>query len=176
MSAQTIAGGIDAAEFRGCMRSLTGAVSIITCGEVGHRTGLAATAVCSLTDSPPMLLICVNSTASAHPVIRNAGCFAVNVLCDRDASIAGRFSSKSVMGEARFHDGDWTTLETGAPVLADAVVSFDCQLETEHQYGSHSIFIGKVMAATTRGGKSPLLYHDGHFGTFAAPAVSNASA
>lgn len=176
-SATKVESGVDAARFRGCMRSLTGAVSVITCGEIGERTGLTATAVCSVTDSPPMLLVCVNSNASAHSVIRDSGRFAVNVLAESDAPIAGRFAGQGgVMGEARFNGSDWTTLETGAPVLTDAVVSFDCLLETEHQYGSHSIFIGKVMAASMHGGKSPLLYHDGHFGTFAVPAASSVGA
>ena len=165
--------GVDAAEFRRCMRAVPGAVAVITCGEEGARTGLTATAVCSLTDAPPMLLICVNSSASAHPVIRATGRFAVNILADDHHGIAGRFGGRDgAEGEERFVGARWLRRQAGAPVLAEARASFDCVLEAEYQHGSHSIFVGRVLAAASSESQSPLLYLAGRFGTFAEPLVA----
>jgi len=165
--------GVDPAEFRRCMRAVPGAVALITCGEEGARTGLTATAVCSLTDSPPMLLVCVNSGASAHPVIRQTGRFAVNLLSDNHQDIAGRFAGRNgAEGEQRFVGAAWVGLDTGAPVLAEALASFDCALEAEYQHGSHSIFVGRVLAAASGESQSPLLYLAGRFGTFAEPLAA----
>ena len=44
--------------------------------EDGRRTGLTATAVCSLSDDPPSLLVCVNRNASAHPRFARNGALA----------------------------------------------------------------------------------------------------
>jgi flavin reductase len=164
------ASSIDPAEYRRCMRAIPGAVAIITTGEDGARTGLTATAVCSLTDTPPMLLACVNMTASAHPVILRTQRFAVNVLTHEHLDIANTFGGRDGReGEARFTDAIWTRLGNGAPVLAEATASFDCVLEAEHQHGSHSIFVGRVLAAAARDDGSPLLYLGGRFGVFSEP-------
>lgn len=159
--------GVDMAEFRRGMRGVAGAVAVITCGEDGQRTGLTATAVCSLTDQPPMLLACVNNAASAHPVIRRTGRFAVNILARTQGAVAGRFAGRDgAEGEQRFAGAAWTRAEDGAPVLAEALASFDCVLEAEHRHGTHSIFVGRVIAVTAREDERPLLYHEGRFGTF----------
>ena len=163
-----MSGGLDPAEFRRCLREVPGAVAVITSGVAGARTGLTATAVCSLSDSPPMLLACVNGSASAHPVIRETGRFTVNILADRHGDVAGHFAGRQgTEGEARFVDADWTVSTEGGSVLTSAVASFDCVLEAEHHYGSHSIFIGRVQAAQARPGLAPMIYLNGRFGTFA---------
>ncbi|HWX47057.1 MAG TPA: flavin reductase family protein [Roseomonas sp.] len=167
MSATASLPAVEAAEFRRCMRGLAGAVAVVTCGEDGARTGLTATAVCSLTDQPPMVLACVNATASAHPVIRRTGRFAVNILGEAQAPVANRFAGREgTEGEQRFAEAPWTRREDGAPVLAGAVASFDCVLEAEHRHGSHSIFVGRVVAAQAGATDRPLLYHHGRFGVF----------
>lgn len=170
---ETLGEAVDAAEFRRCMRSVAGAVAVITCGEDGARTGLTATAVCSLTDSPPMLLVCVNQKASAHPIIRHSGRFAVNILTDGHLLVARRFSGQdNAVGEQRFGDVAWTRMGHGAPMLADAIASFDCALDAEYHHGSHTVFVGRVLAAVAREGERPLLYHAGCFGTFMEPPVA----
>jgi flavin reductase len=157
----------DPAEFRRCMRTVAGAVTVITCGEDGARTGLTATAMCSLTDTPPTLLVCVNASASAHPVIGRTRRFAVNVLSETQRGLAERFTSRGgAAGEARFEGARWMRRNGGAPMLDGALASFDCALEAEHRYGSHSIFIGRVMAATAQDAGMPLLYLGGRFGMF----------
>ncbi|BAQ49981.1 MULTISPECIES: flavin reductase family protein [Methylobacterium] len=167
---------VDPAEFRRCMRTVPGAVAVITCGEPGHRTGLTATAVCSLTDAPPTLLACVNGSASAHPVIRRTGRFAVNILSEADLDVAGRFAGRDgIKGEDRFEGLACTQAPGGAPILAEALASFDCVLEAEHRYGTHSVFIGRVLSAATDPTRPPLLYLDGRFGTFAEDAARAAS-
>jgi flavin reductase len=164
----------DSADFRRCMRAVPGTVAVITTGETGARTGLTATAVCSLSDSPPMLLVCVNGNASAHPVIQRTGRFVVNILADSHLDLAGRFAGRDgVDGEGRFADGPWLQSESGASVLTTAIATFDCVLEAEHRYGSHSVFVGRVKAVASKTGQSPLIYLDGRFGSFAeSPAAS----
>ncbi len=138
------------------MRVVPGAVAIITCGEPGARTGLTATAVCSLTDAPPTLLVCVNGTASAHPVICRTGRFAVNILAEADLAVAGLFAGRTdLKGEDRFERLACTQAPDGSPILEDALASFDCALEAEHRYGTHSVFIGRVLSATTNPRATP---------------------
>jgi len=161
----------DPADFVQAMRQFAGAVTIVTTIRDGARTGLTATAVCSLTAEPPRILICVNKTASAHQPIAKGGVFCVNVLGTQHIAIANRFAGRTAVdGDARFTaDAPWITLATGAPVLADALANFDCTVHASHDFGTHSVYVGDVRAAASRSG-APLLYSSGTFAT-AAPLL-----
>lgn len=155
---------MDSNAYRLLMRQQAGAVTIIAVGDAGNRTGLTATAVCSLTDSPPTLLVCVNRTASAHSPIRQTRTFSVNLLARDQVPLAMSFSGKvGLEGEARFSADEWMTLTTGAPVLKHALASIDCELADEHGFDTHSIFIGRVRDGRTRDGADPLIYFRGSF-------------
>jgi flavin reductase (DIM6/NTAB) family NADH-FMN oxidoreductase RutF len=156
--------GIPADEFRASMRHLAGAVTVIATGTKGHRFGLTATAVCSLSDDPATLLVCVNRSASAHDVISQNRTFSINLLADDQEPIAARFSGRAGhKGEARFEGGDWRTLATGAPTLVDALATFDCEVNQEHVFTTHTIFIGRVVASSAREAAEPLVYLRGAF-------------
>lgn len=156
--------GLEAEAFRAGMRHLAGAVTVIATGAPGERYGLTATAVCALSDDPATLLVCVNRSASAHDVISRNRSFSVNLLADDQEPVAARFAGRAgLKGEARFAGGDWQPLVTGAPTLVDAVARFDCEVTQEHVFASHTIFIGRVVAAAARDGAEPLIYLRGAF-------------
>lgn len=160
---------MDTQKFRTLMRHQAGAVTIIAVGKTGNRTGLTATAMCSLSDNPPSVLICVNKNASAHAPIREAGCFSVNVLACTQQELATRFSTKKLEGEARFEEKDWEVLTTGAPVLKNTIASLDCELMDEHTVETHSIFIGRVREGRFHEEAQPLLYFRGGFWEVSPP-------
>jgi len=150
--------------YRAIMRHQAGAVAVIAVGERGARTGLTATAICSLSDDPPTILACVRRTASAHGVILRRGVFSVNLLASDQQDVAERFSgSLGIFGKKRFAGHRWTTLVTGAPVLQGALASLDCRLEEQHGFATHSIFIGSVIDGCVRAEAQPLLYFRGDY-------------
>lgn len=154
-----------AQDFRQAMRHCAGAVAVVTVGRrVGERTGLTVTSVCSLSDDPPSLLVCVNRNASAHPRIRQEGHFAVNFLGEEHASLALAFSGqKGVDGDARFGLGTWLPQGSGTPMLVDAITAFDCRLRDEFETRTHSVFVGDVLQTQMRGDAAPLVYLRGGF-------------
>lgn len=154
---------MDADKYRSVMRHQAGAVTIIAVGDEGNRTGLTATAVCSLTDSPPMVIACVNRNASAHSPIQLAKRFSINMLARDQNELARRFSSKKLEGEARFDADTWDTMTTGAPVLKNAIANLDCEVAQELSFDTHTIFIGRVMDCRFREDIEPLLYFRGEF-------------
>jgi flavin reductase (NADH)/flavin reductase len=158
---------IDPASFKAGMRFLAGGVCIITSlSPDGRRAGLTATAVCSVSAEPPVLLVCVHRDTRSHDVIRDAGVFAVNVLDVLDQRLAHRFSSTAA-ADARFYGADWTQLLTGAPVLESALASFDCRILQAVDVGTHRIVLGAVQAVRLGpAGGRPLLYANGSYGGF----------
>jgi len=162
-------GTAEAAQFKQGMRSLAGAVSIITSSHRGHRYGMTATAVCSATADPPTVLACVNRVTATHRAISDSRLFCVNVLRHEDRELSGLFSGAQKVDE-RFRAEHWTTLATGAPVLLNALVSFDCRVVNSLDHGTHTIFLGEVERLQIGRKGKPLLYSDGQYAKLASLA------
>ncbi|HEX9462509.1 MAG TPA: flavin reductase family protein [Alphaproteobacteria bacterium] len=155
---------ISADAFKQAMRRLAAGVTIVTTRHNGVRGGLTATAVCSLSTDPPQLLVCVNRSAAAHELIAEGENLCVNLLAHKHHGLAARFAGQSgVLGAERFRAGRWKTLKTGAPVLEDALASFDCVVTEKVAASTHTIFIGRVVDVHLRTNGKPLLYAQGTF-------------
>lgn len=62
--------------FRAAMRRFASTVTIITAADHERRHGMTATAVTSLSMSPPSLLICLNQKTLLHDIMFRARRFA----------------------------------------------------------------------------------------------------
>ncbi len=71
---------VDGAAYREAMARLAGAVHLVTTDGPGGRAGFTATAVCSVSDAPPTLLVCINRDSSAYPAFDRNGRLCVNLL------------------------------------------------------------------------------------------------
>jgi flavin reductase len=154
-------------QFKLGMRLLAGAVNIVGSVHGGRRYGMTATAVCSVTADPPTVLVCINKLATTHGIVAKSRVFCVNVLRADDAELSTTFSG-AASGEGRFKSRDWTRLATGAPVLIDALVSFDCRVVKKVAYGTHGIFLGQVEQVLVGKPGKPLLYSEGQYAKLAS--------
>lgn len=156
---------IEVDAFRTVMRNVAGAVSIVTAAHGGIRAGLTATSLTALSAEPPTVIVCVNKTASAWPTIEAARHFAINVLAARHRPIADRFAGRGgFKGEARFGEGRWGRLVTGAPTLDGALAVLDCETEEALERHSHTILIGRIKAIRHAQDEGALLYWRGVYG------------
>src|SRR6202042_290610 len=113
---------VEPAAFREAMARLGAAVHVVTSAGPGGKTGFTATAVCSVSDAPPTLLVCLNRRNHSGPILRENQVFCVNTLGAECETIADVFAGRTgAMLENRFGTGAWTTLKTGAPALASSV-------------------------------------------------------
>ncbi|MEA5103060.1 NADH-dependent FMN reductase RutF [Pantoea sp. S18] len=131
--------------FRNAMACLGAAVNIITTDGPAGRAGFTASAVCSVTDSPPTLLVCLNRSASVWPIFRDNGYLCVNTLAAGHEDLSTLFGGKTPMAE-RFAAADWHTLASGSPLLDGALVSFDCKVAQVVSVGTHDILFCEVQA------------------------------
>jgi flavin reductase len=150
------------AAFRDAMRRFATTVSIISCASGGCRYGMSATAVTSLSVDPPALLVCVNKSTATHRVLSRGGRFCVNVLRSFHSQLSQAFSGK-LKGEDRFRVGAWQETDDGLPFLGDAQANLFCEIDRITDYGTHTIFIGRVYLARVNADVDPLLYQDGKY-------------
>ncbi len=152
---------VDPLMFREAMARLGAAVHIITTEGAAGRSGVTATAVVSVSDRPPTLLVCLNRASSAAAIFRANRLFCVNTLGADAEQIADVFAGRTgAAGEARFASGDWMTLATGAPVLKSAVIAFVCRVVDVKPVATHNIFFAAVEAIRIGPPGAVLVYHD----------------
>ena len=135
-------------EFRDAMARLGAAVNVVTTDGAAGRGGFTASAVCSVTDDPPTLLVCLNRTSRNNAMVKANGVLCVNTLAAGHRELGDVFAGRGGLSpEERFAQASWTRLATGAPVLeAAAVVSFDCVIVDVVEKGTHSVLFAEVAA------------------------------
>lgn len=146
-------------DYRNAMARLGAAVHVITTDGPGGRAGFTASAVCSVTDEPPTLLVCVNRAASVYPAFRANGVLCVNALAAGQQQLSSLFGGKTPMDE-RFAAGRWGRKLTGAPVLEGAAVSFDCRVSHVTPVGTHDVLFCETLAIAIGGTADGLIYFD----------------
>ena len=154
----------DPASVKRALRTLGGGVSVITAGRGDERTGATVTSATGLSMDPPTMIVNINRSSSTWPAIQRHGHFCVNILAVGQEEIANRFAGiGGVKGAARYEGAEWTTLVSGASVLASALSAIDCEVEEIIERHSHAIILGRALAVLGGDGES-LIYHNGGYG------------
>lgn len=151
-------------DFRKALGQLAAGVSIVATQMDGSRRGVTATAVCSVTDSPGTVLVCINRNTGTGKMIADSGYFSVNVLGLDHEDVAMTFAgAKGVQGDERFNHGDWHADKiTSLPILDQALVNMACEVSHTYSTATHDVFFGKVLAVHTAQAQ-PLIYFDRQF-------------
>lgn len=154
---------IGPSEFKQAMRHVPTGVTVVTSSKDGEPRGITVSSFASVSADPPAVLICVNRAARSYLYIASSGAFCVNVLAGNQRDLAERFAGK--IRDRQFEGVAYETGGTGVPVLLGTIAHFECRVEEEHHAGSHSIFLGRVVACVARPG-TPLGYFNGGFHDF----------
>ena len=123
---------------------------------VGSRAGdewnaMTTSWITQVSMDPVLVGVGVENTAVTHRLIRLGGSFTVNLWSADDTRVFVKFSKPAVVATA----GDTTTLNervvtpapSGAPVFAEAIAWFDCELRHAVDWGTHTFFVGEITAA-----------------------------
>lgn len=149
---------IDISSFRNGMAMLTGAVNVVTTDGPGGQAGFTATAVCSVTDQPPTLLVCLNQSSRVHEAFAANKVLCVNPLSAEQRTLSEVFSDRALTAEERFARADWSPLLTGSPAFSDSLVNFDCRVTNIHGVGTHSVLYCEVVDLRINGAAVGLVY------------------
>jgi flavin reductase len=153
----------DTRTFREALSRLGAAVNIVTTDGPCGRHGLTASAVCSVSDTPPTVLVCVNRQSSAHDCLTGNRVLCINILAGRHEPLSNRFGTRGMEVASKFEGTDWKTLDTGSPALADAVANIDCAIVDVKTVGTHSVLFCEVRAIELSPQPESLIYFDRHY-------------
>src|SRR5438270_12699175 len=116
----------EATVFRDVIRHLASGVTIITSSLGGKPVGLTATAVCSVSATPPMLLVSLTAASRTAQGVAETGVFAVHLLPHAGRRYAEQFASRG----SHFQDVKYSpTPDRQIPLLPNVLGWFLCQAE-----------------------------------------------
>ena len=132
--------------FRDAMASLSAAVNIITTEGDAGQCGITATAVCSVTDTPPSLMVCINANSAMNPVFQGNGKLCVNVLNHEQELMARHFAGMTGMAmEERF---------SLSCLLKGSLASLEGEIRDVQAIGTHLVYLVEI--------KNIILSAEGH--------------
>ncbi|MGE0005988.1 MAG: flavin reductase family protein [Parvibaculaceae bacterium] len=154
-------------EFLRAMSNVANSVTVVATDGPGGRFGQTVSSFCSVSADPPQMLCCIRAASPVRGAIEMNGCFAINVLSDRQADIADAFAGRP----ARFPAYSFNSIshgldENGCPMIGGSSSLYSCRLVNAVSSGSHVVFIGNVTWAGY-GADAPLLYRARGYGRHA---------
>ncbi len=147
-------------EFRSVLGRFPSGVTVVTtkAGDSSDE-GMTVSAFSSVSLDPPLVLICIEKTASAYDALTTAPGFVVNILSASQEQVARRFS---IVDIDRFEGVGYSRSQNGLAVLDDVLGVIECATFAMHDAGDHTIIVGEVEAARAQNG-TPLLYYRGGY-------------
>lgn len=155
---------VDADTFKGAMRRFASGVCIVASGEGAGRQGMTVSAFSSVSADPPMVLVCLNRSCSAHAGLTSAATYSINILGAGQTEEAMLFAGQRDRHGAGRFGPDWRQGAQGAPLLTTALHSLVCASAAQYEAGSHTVLIGRVIDATAGEGDAALVNFDGKLG------------
>ena len=126
--------------FREAMSCVASAVSVVTTDGASGCAGMTVSSMCSVSDDPPSVLVCLNRVSPVSEIVRTNGTMCINVLRDNQDYVSEAFAGDYLDANVDlFVSGDWDRMATGAPAFAEALVNLDCLIEGEQLYGTHYV-------------------------------------
>jgi flavin reductase (DIM6/NTAB) family NADH-FMN oxidoreductase RutF len=150
---------IDSDTFRSVLGRFASGVSIVTARDnAGVDHGMTVSAFSSASLEPPLVLVCIDHTASMHGLLLEHPRFGISILSSEQEAYSRRFAADPDTG--RFDGIAYGRGDSGVVLLDDALAHLECKVIAHHEAGDHTIFIAEVERAEPRHGR-PLLYYRG---------------
>ena len=120
---------------------------------------MTASAFCSVSLSPPLVLACIDEAASMRPQLDSAEHFGVSILSEGQEALSRRFAELEI---DRFDGVGFTRGVNGVALLDDALAHLECRIVARHPAGDHTICIGEVLEARVLAGRPLIYYRSGY--------------
>lgn len=151
--------------FRAVLGRFASGVTILTTRNAkGEDHGMTASAFCSVSLEPPLVLACIENTTDMYHMLRVDEPFGVSILSEAQEALSRRFAE---LPAGRFDGVGYTRGESGVILVDDAIAHLECRCVARHRAGDHDIVVGAVedadVEAVTGGAGRPLLYYRGGY-------------
>jgi flavin reductase (DIM6/NTAB) family NADH-FMN oxidoreductase RutF len=138
-------------------RYATGVAIVTTTDASGNPVGMTVNSFASVSLTPPLVLWSVGEHAPEFGVFRVATNTAIHVLGESQVALSNRFADPAA---DKFAGIDWSTGQSGAPILADCNVCLQCVALQSIVAGDHQILVSRVASVDVRDDEPPLVFFE----------------
>ena len=156
----------DPDSLRDVLRFWTSGVTIVAVKHDGMMHGMTVNSFTSLSLKPALVSISLEKVTRTHGLVQKAGAFAVSILSQDQRALSDRFAGRETEANDRFDGVETFSQETGSPILSEGLAFFDCRVAAMHDAGTHTLFIGEVLAVglpSPEKSQVPLVYFNRNY-------------
>lgn len=121
---------------------------LVSCrGTNGENNALAVAYCCNCSYAPPMVMVGIVPSRYSYNMIKESGCFIVNLVDEKNRQMFDYLGSKSRRDEDKLSNINVKLAEgtkVNAPILVDCPVNIECTVVDSILTGSHEMFVGKI--------------------------------
>ncbi len=151
----------DGRELRNALgRFATGVCVITTRTEDGRALGMTANSFSSVSLEPALVLWNLQNNSEVFEEFARPERFAINILALEQLDRSNQYARK---GDHLLDADHYRLGRNGAPILRDALVTFECSLWANYDGGDHTIIVGEVLDLIQRPDGNPLLFFSGGY-------------
>jgi flavin reductase (DIM6/NTAB) family NADH-FMN oxidoreductase RutF len=151
---------VDPDLFRSVLGRFATSVTVLSARDAnGADHGMTVSAFSSVSLNPPLVLACVDKTASIYDILFKTDDIGISILSDKQEECSRRFAEKDA---DRFDALEIQRGVSGVALLKNAHAHLECRIVARHDGGDHTIFVAAVEQAVALGGH-PLLYYRGGY-------------
>ena len=121
---------------------------LVSCRGLNGEENALAVAYCgNCSFAPPMLMVGIVPSRYSYKMIKESGCFVVNIVAKDYQEVFNYLGSVSKKDEDKLEKMNVKRADgvvVNAPILTDCPVNIECTVVDSIVTGSHEMFVGKV--------------------------------
>lgn len=141
-------------------RFATGVCIVTTVADNQQAVGMTANSFSSVSLDPPLVLWSLQNNSDVYDIFATPRHFAVNILSSEQQAYSNQYAKK---GQHDLDPGHYRLGKYGAPIIRNALATFECELHKTHDGGDHLIIVGRVIDMHQRPTGQPLLFYCGRY-------------
>lgn len=151
------------ARFKQAMGRFPSGVTIATAHDRDQRVmGMTASAFCSLSLDPCLVLLCPAKNAECYSALTEAPMFSIHLLAGDQGLLAWQFAKSGV---EKTQGIDFEAGPGGTPKIPACLAYLECRHHALYDGGDHGILVGEVVHLELfEDGRVPLAYCQGQLG------------
>lgn len=146
----------------------TGVVVVTSLAEGREPVAMTVSSFNAVSLDPPLVLFSVSRAAPSLAALLETQTFGVSVLRHDQSDLSNRFSHAK--GE-KWDGIDPQYGETGCPLIAPCLATFECSIFATHDGGDHLIIVGRVLRFESAAEGAPLVFFRGQYHAISAVAA-----
>lgn len=131
------------------MKKLEYGVYVVTMGRGTEGNAFTASWVSQISSEPPMFAVSVHNKHQSSRLIKDNKAFVVNLIGEGQEAVAKTYYGPAESGYEKLASSSVEdSPSTGTPLILGAIGYLDCLVVDTVQVGNHTLFLGRVKAAS----------------------------